>query len=107
MLIITFYFFIIATTETAYVYSLMSAALAHVVTRDCRNNGMNCECGKNATISGSGNKVHGCSSNWEFGAEMSAKFMDEKEKQGFVIGSRQRVNLQNNKVGRTVSSLLL
>ncbi|NP_001292181.1 uncharacterized protein LOC100636289 [Amphimedon queenslandica] len=92
-----------ATAETAAIHSLMSAALAHVVTRDCRFNGMQCECGKNTTISSAGNQVmYGCSSNWEFGMEMSAKFMDGKEKHGVVIGDRQLINLQNNQVGRTV-----
>lgn len=82
----------------------MSAALAHVVTRDCRSNGMNCKCGENKTLNNVGNEVsHGCSNNLKYGVKIATEFMDGKEKHGIVIGDRQRINLQNNKVGRTVS----
>lgn len=69
---------------------------------------MQCECGKNATISSAGNQVmYGCSSNWEFGMEMSAKFMDGKERHGAIVSDRQLINLQNNEVGRTVSLAIM
>lgn len=84
----------------------MSAALAHVITRDCRTNEMDCPCGTNVTLPDDGSDTtveRGCSDNIQFGLEMSAKFMEGKERQGTIIGNRQRINLQNILVGRTVS----
>lgn len=80
-------------------YAIMSAAIAHVTTRECKDNEMKCECGENITTT-SATVFSGCSKNLEYGVKIAADFMDSAENEK---GVRQLVNLQNNEVGRNVS----
>ena len=98
----------IATPETAFQVSLMSAILTKKVAQACKEGDITlCSCGIGATLPRD-DKVsyyRSCSENIQFGMTVSKKFLDEAERDR-GSGLRQLVRLQNLEVGRTVLSRL-
>eukprot|EP00106_Octopus_bimaculoides_P010177 XP_014777619.1 PREDICTED: protein Wnt-4-like [Octopus bimaculoides] len=92
-----------ATRESAFVYAISSAAVAHTVTRACSSGKME-QCGcdrivhKNASIE-STFIWSGCSDNIAFGSAFSQTFVDAKERRRKING-RSLMNLHNNQAGR-------
>ncbi|GFS22505.1 protein Wnt [Elysia marginata] len=86
--------------ETAFVYSITSAAVAYSVARSCAEGGVStCSCDNRVDQrpAGEGWEWSGCSDNARFGHKFSRKFVDVLEK---GRDFRYMINLHNNEVGR-------
>ncbi|XP_011504792.1 PREDICTED: protein Wnt-10a [Ceratosolen solmsi marchali] len=92
--------------ETAFVYAISSAGVAHSVSRACSMGRLiSCGCDPSSytgksTKSGGGStqwKWSGCSHNLEYGMEFSKQFLDAREVAGDI---QSTVNLHNNQAGR-------
>ncbi|XP_063697463.1 protein Wnt-7b [Culicoides brevitarsis] len=85
--------------ESSFAYSILSAGVAHAVTRAC-SQGIITSCGC-ANYGKVNNKYRwkwgGCSQNIVFGIEFSRIFLDGKEKAGDI---KSVINLHNNHAGR-------
>jgi hypothetical protein len=94
-----------ATKETSYILSLMAASLAHVITKDCRDNGMDCPCGENVTSLLSNVTIapsKKCSINIDFGAQMALEFMSAGKSLRDPLTDKKRVDLHNIVAGTTI-----
>jgi hypothetical protein len=112
--------------ETAFIYAITSAALAHSVSRACSAGSIyTCSCGNHEPVlqrkglgrRGSlspggpqGTSRHstdwqwgGCGDNVQFGHRFARDFVDANERERDL---RCAMNLHNNEAGRTVSRLL-
>ncbi|RUS72659.1 hypothetical protein EGW08_019581 [Elysia chlorotica] len=86
--------------ETAFVYSITSAAVAYSVARACAEGGVSscsCDARVHQRPAGEGWEWSGCSDNARFGHKFSRKFVDILEK---GRDFRYMINLHNNEVGR-------
>ena len=91
--------------ETAFIYSITSAGVAHAMARACSEGRIHtCSCDYELKQpSGQDWKWGGCSDNFKFGYRFSKWFIDSIE-QGEDL--RYMVNRQNNEAGRRVSKLI-
>ena len=91
--------------ETAFIYSITSAAVVHSVARACSEGSIyTCSCGVKAPRRLSAKRDWewgGCSDNAEFGHKFSRDFVDVMEKGRDL---RFMMNLHNNEAGRIVST---
>ncbi|XP_070569792.1 protein Wnt-1-like [Ptychodera flava] len=88
----------IGCRETAFIYSLTSAAVAHLIARSCSEGSIGtCSCDEKSGTGGSDWVWGGCSDNAEFGYQFSKKFVDASEKGKDL---RYLMNLHNNEAGR-------
>ena len=89
--------------ETAFIYSITSAGVAHAMARSCSEGKMyTCSCDHQLEQPQQDAKWKwgGCSDNYKFGYKFSKRFTDSIEKgEDF----RYMVNKQNNEAGRRVS----
>nr|KAG5713621.1 hypothetical protein BaRGS_024669 [Batillaria attramentaria] len=87
--------------ETAFIYSITSAAVSHSVARACAEGSLHtCTCDyeyKERSPSGSDWEWSGCSDNVKFGNKFSRRFVDVVEK---GRDFRYMMNLHNNEAGR-------
>lgn len=96
------------TRETAFVYAITSAGVAHSVARACSEGSVfTCTCGRRmvdvTSLSMSTPRDWewgGCSDNIEFGQRFSRDFVDMVERGRDL---RYMMNLHNNEAGRIVS----
>ena len=99
----TYYHFISATRETAFLHAISSAGITHEFTHQCSKNRIaGCKCGKTRTQpnANSGWQWGGCSDDIKFGEKETRGFIDKLEKGN---DARTAFNLHNNEVGRKVS----
>ena len=94
--------FVVGCRETAFIYSITSAAVAHSVSQACSEGTVyTCSCGHNNPT----RRTHrdwewgGCSDNIKFGYKFSQEFIDVVERGRDL---RFMMNLHNNEAGRTV-----
>ena len=78
-------FFRDSNRETAFVHAIVSAGIAHTVTRNCsRGDFADCVCDRrNARYGNDGNmgwKMGGCSDNINFGTQVAQQFLDSSGK---------------------------
>ena len=95
--------FVVGCRETAFIYSITSAAVAHSVSQACSEGTVyTCSCGHNnpARHTHRDWKWGGCSDNIKFGYKFSQEFIDVVERGRDL---RFMMNLHNNEAGRTVS----
>ncbi|XP_064598197.1 protein Wnt-1-like isoform X2 [Liolophura sinensis] len=85
--------------ETAFIYAITSAAVAHSVARGCAEGSiLTCACGVTSKQpSGRDWEWGGCSDNAKFGNKFARKFVDVVEK---GRDFRYMMNLHNNEAGR-------
>jgi len=97
--------------ETAFVYAISAAGVAHSVARACSMGRLlSCGCDASnyvgkapANTKGVQWKWGGCSHNLDYGIDFSRQFLDAREKAGDI---QSTVNLHNNQAGRLVSATL-
>ena len=89
--------------ETAFIYAITSAAVAHAVARACADGTIyTCTCNyRLKQPDGVDWEWGGCSDNANFGKKFSRKFVDVAEK---GRDFRYMMNLHNNEAGRRVSA---
>ena len=90
--------------ETAFIYAITSASVAHSVARACADGSIyTCTCNYNLREPhGADWEWGGCSDNVNFGKKFSRKFVDVVEKgRDFKF----MMNLHNNEAGRRVSRI--
>lgn len=96
--------------ETAFLYALMSAGVAHSIARACAQGRLlSCGCdplGYRASHDRGRARANkwewsGCSHNLAFGIEFSKKFLDVREQ---VDDLQSKINVHNNNAGRSVSN---
>jgi len=95
--------------ETAFVYAISAAGVAHSVARACSMGRLlSCGCDASnykgkapANTKGVQWKWSGCSHNIDYGIDISRQFLDAREKAGDI---QSTVNLHNNQAGRLVSA---
>lgn len=90
--------------ETAFIYAVTSASLAHSVARACSQGSIfTCTCGVKTTSVSTQNdwKWGGCSDNAAFGHRFSRDFVDESERGRDL---RYMMDHHNNEAGRLVST---
>ena len=99
--------FVVGCRETAFIYSITSAAVAHSVSQACSEGTVyTCSCGHNNPT----RRTHrdwewgGCSDNIKFGYKFSQEFIDVVERGRDL---RFMMNLHNNEAGRTVRCVFL
>lgn len=98
------------TKESAFAYSLASAAVAYSVTQACSIRRLEvCGCGRTPKMKLENKNWlwGGCSDNIAYGVRFSKKFTDAVEKKRMkgqepTATSRALMNLHNNEAGRTV-----
>ena len=97
-------FFISGCRETAFIYSITSAAVTHSVARACSEGSIEtCTCDyRHRGPTGDDWEWGGCSDNADFGYRFSRKFVDAEEKGQDL---KCLVNLHNNQAGRMVCSI--
>ncbi|KAJ1525928.1 hypothetical protein ONE63_009116 [Megalurothrips usitatus] len=106
--------------ETAFIYAVTSAGVAHAVTQACSGGELTdcgCDPGRaDQRTTPQGWKWGGCSDNLEYGLQFSRRFVDAPERTKANSGDpkarkayavRARMNLHNNEAGRQVVSSLL
>jgi len=96
---------IIGCRETAFVYALTSASVAHAVARSCSEGQIDtcaCDYRNNKRPNGLDWEWGGCSDNIEFGYRFARTFVDAAERGRDL---RFVMNLHNNEAGRLVSWL--
>lgn len=93
---------VVGCRETAFIYSITSAGVAHSMARACSEGRIHtCSCDyRLRQPAGQDWKWGGCSDNIKFGYRFSRQFIDSIE-QGEDL--RYMVNKQNNEAGRRVS----
>lgn len=94
----------LATREAAFTHAIISAGIAHSVTKACKHHqidGCGCVSNKTPEASSEAGVSSGCSDDVYFGTDTAAKFVNAQEKGGRDL--RTQVNLHNNKAGRLVS----
>lgn len=99
------------TKESAYTFSLSSAAVAYSVTQACSIGRLEvCGCGRTPKMKLENKNWlwGGCSDNIAYGVRFSKKFTDAVEKKRMqdqepTATSRALMNLHNNEAGRAVS----
>jgi len=112
----------IGTKESAFIYSLTNAAVAHSVSRACSQGNLTiCSC---ANLKAGRKKRQrrddveyeasewtwgGCSDNVNFGVKFSQKFIDEQPKdlKNTSFGAESMAVLHNSKMGRKVNPYAL
>nr|AAC80432.1 AmphiWnt1 [Branchiostoma floridae] len=87
-------------TQTAFIYAVMSAAVAHEVGRNCAEGTIEtCSCDyRSKGPAGEDWEWGGCSDNVEFGKQFAKQFVDAGEKTKDSV--RYLVNMHNNEAGR-------
>nr|CAD7410632.1 unnamed protein product [Timema cristinae] len=104
--------------ETAFVYAVTSAGVAHAVTQSCSSGNLtecSCDSSRQGRSTPEGWKWGGCSDNLQYGVQFSRKFVDASEyvkatgtaKDKKRRNIRTRMNLHNNEAGRRVVSSLM
>ncbi|XP_067933939.1 protein Wnt-5a-like [Watersipora subatra] len=104
-----------ATKESAFIYSLTSAAVVHSISRACSSGDLTtCSCAKvdrrRRRAEGDTWRWGGCNDNLNYGLKFSQKFSDapEEELHESLLDASSLANLHNNKVGRkTIEELTL
>ncbi|XP_039253072.2 protein Wnt-1-like [Styela clava] len=84
--------------ETAFIYAVASAAVAHAIARGCSEGTITtCGCDEKSGEGGPGWHWGGCSDNFKFGRKFAKDFVDAGE-EGQDL--KFRMNLHNNEAGR-------
>lgn len=106
LVVTVIFYFISGCRETAFIYAITSAAVAHSVARACADGSIyTCTCNYNLRQpNGVDWEWGGCSDNANFGKKFSRKFVDVAEK---GRDFRYMMNLHNNEAGRRVCILYL
>lgn len=98
------------TKESAFIYAISSAGIAHSVTSGCSSGQLpGCSCGSSRHGPSQRDfRWEGCSDDIDHGVEIARSFTDIKERSGNKKERRGRalaLILHNNSAGRKVSSL--
>ena len=104
---LSLFFFLAATKEAAFMFSIMSASIAHVTAGLCASDeahSLPCECSNESISFPVPNSetviLPGCSYDIEYGLELSKQFMDSFD---IFSSDLEKFSLHNNRVGRLVS----
>ncbi|XP_063218729.1 protein Wnt-16-like [Bacillus rossius redtenbacheri] len=102
--------------ETAFVYAVTSAGVAHAVTQACSSGNLtecSCDSSRHGRTTAEGWKWGGCSDNLHYGLQFSRRFVNAPEVVSLlsqpkkIMQVRLQMNLHNNEVGRQVISSLM
>lgn len=95
------------TRETAFIYGILSAGVVHAVTHACSLGNLtdcSCDTSRYGEHTVEGWKWGGCSDNIKYGIKFSRRFIDAPETLMHQNSQnvRNKMNLHNNQVGRSV-----